>query len=126
MESPNGSCLRSDPDLGFFIAHLALYSADGRQELDAAQPAQGRHFPPDRLLYGTIVSSPHFLRNLHNRPGVFFIFPDVSVHRTGRYTLRLLLARLSEPRHVPFSPSSLIGGRTHISSCTALRPLAAL
>ncbi|KAI0033676.1 velvet factor, partial [Vararia minispora EC-137] len=86
-----GHIVEDDPDLGFFIAHLALYSADGRQELDAAPSAPGRPFPPNRLLYGTIVSSPHFLRNLQNRPGVFFIFPDVSVRRAGCYSLRIRL-----------------------------------
>ena len=43
--------------------------------------------PPPRLLYGNIVSSPHYLRNLQGRPGVYFLYPDVSIGLQGRYML---------------------------------------
>ena len=62
--------------------------------LDPVSPSN-RQFPPERLLYGNIVSSPHYLRNLQGRPGVYFLFPDVSVRLQGRYVLRLTLMRLS-------------------------------
>jgi Velvet factor len=62
--------------------------------LDPVSPSN-THFPPERLLYGNIVSSPHYMRNLQGRPGVYFIFPDVSVRLQGRYVLRLTLMRLS-------------------------------
>jgi len=42
-------------------------------------PSSNRHFPPERLLNGNLVSSPHHLRNLEGRAGVYFLFPDVSV-----------------------------------------------
>jgi hypothetical protein len=57
--------------------------------------SSNRQFPPDRLLYGNLVSSPHFLRNLQGRSGVYFLFPDVSVRLRGRYILQLTLMRLS-------------------------------
>ena len=58
-------------------------------------PSSNRHFPPERLLYGNLVSSPHHLRNLEGRAGVYFLFPDVSVRLQGRYLLQLTLMRLS-------------------------------
>lgn len=62
--------------------------------LDPVSPSN-RQFPPDRLLYGNLVSSPHYLRNLQGRSGVYFLFPDVSVRMQGRYVLQLTLMRLS-------------------------------
>lgn len=90
----------SEPDLPFFIAHLSLYSGDGRTLLDERRGSGA--FPPDRLLYGNIVSSPHSLRNLHGSPGIYFLFPDVSVRYRGLYTLRVSLMRLSRYETFPF------------------------
>jgi hypothetical protein len=85
---------RSDSEHPYLICHLSLRSADGMTVLDPISPSN-RHFPPDRLLYGNLVSSPHYLRNLQGRPGVYFLFPDVSVRLQGRYVLQLTLMRLS-------------------------------
>lgn len=90
----------SEPDLPFFIAHLSLYSPDGMTLLDDRR-GNGA-FPPDRLLYGNIVSSPHSLRNLHGSPGIYFLFPDVSVRFRGLYSLRISLMRLSRYAQSPF------------------------
>lgn len=90
----------SEPDLPFFIAHLSLYSGDGMTLLDERRGSGA--FPPDRLLYGNIVSSPHSLRNLHGSPGIYFLFPDVSVRYRGLYTLRISLMRLSRYATFPF------------------------
>jgi len=84
----------SDPDHPYLICHLSLHSADGLTVLDPVS-STNRQFPPDRLLYGNLVSSPHILRNLQGRPGVYFLFPDVSVRLRGRYILQLTLMRLS-------------------------------
>ena len=113
----------SDPDLPFLIAQLALFSEDGRRELDAQPSGPAMTTPPPAtfyeqqqrrmLLYGSTVSSPQYLRDLNGRPGVFFLFPDVGVQREGRYTLRVRLLRLS--RHVYLCSFRLIGLR---SACT--------
>jgi hypothetical protein len=47
-----------------------------------------------RLLYGSLVSSPYSLVDLSGQRGVFFIFPDVSVRLEGRYRLGVSLTRL--------------------------------
>jgi hypothetical protein len=75
--------------------------------LDPVSPSD-RHFPPDRLLYGNLVSSPHYLRNLEGRSGVYFLFPDVSVRRQGRYVLQLTLMRLSRYASARLEPIRLI------------------
>ncbi|KAA1468771.1 hypothetical protein DENSPDRAFT_772004, partial [Dentipellis sp. KUC8613] len=89
-----GNQVDSQPELPFLISHLSLYTGDGAQALDVAS-SPGTQFPPDRLLYGNLVSSPHHLRNLQGRPGVYFLFPDVSVRMQGRYSLRVTLMRLT-------------------------------
>ncbi|EIM80502.1 uncharacterized protein STEHIDRAFT_126028 [Stereum hirsutum FP-91666 SS1] len=94
-----GNVIENEPDLPFFIAHLSLYSGDGRTLLDERRGSGA--FPPDRLLYGNIVSSPHSLRNLHGSPGIYFLFPDVSVRYRGLYTLRISLMRLSRYDRLP-------------------------
>ena len=85
---------RRDSEHPLLICHLSLHSADGLTALDPVSPSNTQ-FPPQRLLYGNIVSSPHYLRNLQGRPGVYFLFPDVSVGLQGRYVLQLTLMRLS-------------------------------
>jgi len=89
-----GNIIESDLEHPYLICHLSLHSADGMTPLDPV-PSSNTHFPPDRLLYGNLVSSPHHLRNLEGRAGVYFLFPDVSVRLQGRYVLQLTLMRLS-------------------------------
>lgn len=85
----------SDHDLPFLIAHLSLYSADGSTALDVVGP--GGQTPTRQLLYGSLVSSPHILRNLQGRMGVYFLFPDVSIRWRGRFALHVTLMRLPRP-----------------------------
>lgn len=59
---------------------------------------------PLRLLYGNLVSSPHVLRNLQGRQGVYFLFPDVSIRWRGRFQLGVTLIKL--PRQIVFHISS--------------------
>lgn len=57
---------------------------------------------PVRLLYGTLVSSPHQLSlRAGSRPGspsgqgIYFVFPDVSVRVRGTYRLKIGLMRIA-------------------------------
>ncbi|KIP08786.1 hypothetical protein PHLGIDRAFT_68746, partial [Phlebiopsis gigantea 11061_1 CR5-6] len=97
-----------DHDLPFLIAHLSLYSADGSTALDVVGP--GGQTPSRQLLYGSLVSSPHILRNLQGRMGVYFLFPDVSIRWRGRFALHVTLMRL--PRPVILSTVSLKASST--------------
>ena len=61
--------------------------------MDYVTEGEGRNNPQERLLYGNLVSSPHILRNLQGRQGVYFLFPDVSIRWSGRYQLCVTLMR---------------------------------
>jgi len=89
-----GNVIESDPEHPYLICHLSLHSADGTRASDSFLISNSQ-FPPDPLLYGNTVSSPHYLRNLQGHFGMYFLFPDVSVQRQGQYVLQLTLMRLS-------------------------------
>jgi hypothetical protein len=87
-----------DVELPFLVAHLSLHSEDGSSAVDLVRrPASpgGTQPPAHRMLYGTLVSSPHHLLNLQGQAGNFFIFPDVSVRSRGRYQLAVTLLRIA-------------------------------
>ena len=84
--------LTSESELPFLIAHLSLYSDDGATPVDLVTDSV--HTSPERMLYGSLVSSPHILRNLQGRQGVYFLFPDVSIRWRGRYQLCVTLIKL--------------------------------
>lgn len=87
----------SEMELPFLVAQLSLLSGDGGSPMDYATDGEGRNLR-ERLLYGNLVSSPHLLRNLQGRRGVYFMFPDVSIRQRGRFLLKVTLIRL--PRFV--------------------------
>lgn len=79
-------------EIPFLIAQLSLYSADGSAALDVVGP--GGQTPSRQILYGNLVSSPHVLRNLQGRQGIYFLFPDVSIRIRGRFQLHVTLMRI--------------------------------
>ncbi|EPQ56399.1 hypothetical protein GLOTRDRAFT_9475, partial [Gloeophyllum trabeum ATCC 11539] len=89
-----GNPVNEDMELPFLVAHLTLLSEDGKTAVDSVPPPDGEG-PSLRLLNGTLVSSPHYLRNLQGKRGIYFLFPDVSIRWRGRYCLAVLLVRLS-------------------------------
>ncbi|KII85811.1 hypothetical protein PLICRDRAFT_178127 [Plicaturopsis crispa FD-325 SS-3] len=89
-----GKAIYPEIETPFLLAHLALLSADGMTQVDMGS-SPGGTAPPRRLLYGNLVSSPHRLRDLHNKQGLFFLFPDVSIRWRGQYRLEISLVRLS-------------------------------
>jgi len=95
-----GNAIPAHTEMPFLAAHLNLYSEDGSEPIDLVEGHPSHNNPaaePQRMLYGTLVSSLHPLRDLDGQPGMFFIFPDISVRRRGRYTLRVNLLRLTAP-----------------------------
>lgn len=83
----------SDPELPFLVAQLSLFTGDGKTPLDVASALDGQS-PPQRLLYGSLVSSTHVLRNLQGAQGVYFFFPDVSIRWRGQFQLGVTLIGL--------------------------------
>lgn len=89
------SCLCSEAELPFLIAHLSLFSENGLTRVDIAP---SRSQPP--ILYGNLVSSVDHLEDLQGNMGLFFLFPDVSIRSRGRFQLGITLLRISN-RRVP-------------------------
>ena len=75
------------------VAQLSLLTSDGSAPMDYVTDGQGRS-TRERLLYGNLVSSPHLLRNLQGRRGIYFMFPDVGVRQRGRFVMKVTLIRL--------------------------------
>ncbi|KAG9018888.1 hypothetical protein FRB90_008469 [Tulasnella sp. 427] len=99
VEDAEGNTIPAHTEMPFLAAHLSLYNEDGSEPVDIVEgpsSPNGRSGDPERMLYGTLVSSLHHLKDANNQPGMFFIFPDVSVRRRGTYTLLVNLLRLTD------------------------------
>ncbi|KAJ2617070.1 hypothetical protein H4S08_000491 [Coemansia sp. RSA 1365] len=57
----------------------------------ASGPAQGSY---EQIGLGTLVSSAHHVRDLDDKQGCFFCFPDIRVRHPGVYRLRFSLLQL--------------------------------
>ncbi|KAI0334528.1 hypothetical protein GY45DRAFT_1112932 [Cubamyces sp. BRFM 1775] len=106
LRDPSGHTVIDESELPFLVAQLSLLSGDGASPMDHATDERGQN-APERLLYGNLVSSPHLLRNLQGRRGVYFMFPDVGVRQRGRFQLKVSLMRL--PRFD--DPEAIMHGR---------------
>ena len=80
-------------ELPFLIAHLSLWTEDGRTRVDAGQGVP--------MLYGNLVSAVDQLEDMAGNQGLFFCFPDVSVRVRGRYQLGVTLMRISRQARCP-------------------------
>lgn len=83
----SGNAVIPQHELPFLIAHLSLWTEDGRTRVDTRQGAP--------LLYGNLVSAVDQLEDMAGNQGLFFCFPDVSVRVRGRYQLGVTLMRIS-------------------------------
>lgn len=94
-------------DTKLFALHCDLYSADTLQECTLVCPPPYHLVPKDRTknsnmnltptsskgfpvknLLGSLVSNAYCLNDLERNPGVYFVFPDLSVRTEGSFTLR--------------------------------------
>ncbi|EIN06115.1 hypothetical protein PUNSTDRAFT_73409, partial [Punctularia strigosozonata HHB-11173 SS5] len=89
-----GNPIDDEAEIPFLVAHLSIFSADGSRQLDTTPGPGG-----ERLLYGNLVSSPHRLRDLQGKHGIFFLFPDVSVRERGSYQLGVTLMSVARSVH---------------------------
>ncbi|KAL7411367.1 major facilitator superfamily domain-containing protein [Mrakia frigida] len=85
-----------EPSLPFLFSHLSLLPPAASEDATPVDllvdPATGS---PVRMLYGTLVSSPHQLTLSPSTGGTYFVFPDVSVRVRGRYRLGVGLMRIA-------------------------------
>ncbi|KAJ3039422.1 hypothetical protein HDV00_012198 [Rhizophlyctis rosea] len=52
-------------------------------------------FKWERSLFGSLVSSCHFLTDLSGSKGAYFVFPDLSIRIEGKFRLKLIMSDLS-------------------------------
>ncbi|RPD64258.1 hypothetical protein L227DRAFT_323117 [Lentinus tigrinus ALCF2SS1-6] len=93
MRDSAGRTIIDELELPFLVAQLSLLTSDGSAPMDYVTDGEGRS-TRERLLYGNLVSSPHLLRNLQGRRGVYFMFPDVGIRQRGRFVLKVTLIKL--------------------------------
>jgi hypothetical protein len=83
-------------DTGMLALHCTLINHITEQDESDIPPAHpGQTFA--RRLMGTLVSSPNMVNDEKGRPGIFFVFPDLSCRTIGQYRMRFRLMRV-EPR----------------------------
>ncbi|CAO3620528.1 unnamed protein product [Mucor hiemalis] len=94
-------------DTKLFSLHCDLYSADTSQQCSLVCPPPYHLIAKDRTrnsnmsyvtsspknvpvknLLGSLVSNAYCLNNLEEKPGVYFVFHDLSVRTEGTFTLR--------------------------------------
>jgi hypothetical protein len=83
---------------GMLALHCTLINHITEQdESDIAPAHPGQMFA--RRLMGTLVSSPNMVNDEKGRPGILFVFPDLSCRTIGQYRMRFRLMRV-EPREM--------------------------
>ncbi|KAH9940926.1 velvet factor-domain-containing protein, partial [Epithele typhae] len=93
MRTADGRDVTDEAEFPFLVAQLSLLNGEGGAPMDyAAGDVDGR----ERLLYGSLVSSPQILNNLRGHRGMYFLFPDVAVRRLGRFQLKVVLIRMPQ------------------------------
>ncbi|KAI9891719.1 MAG: hypothetical protein M1814_002469 [Vezdaea aestivalis] len=80
----------------FNVVHCSLWNEEGRCDVTEIPGHDGHN---TRRLMGTLVASPFYGKDEHDREGCFFSFPDLSCRTNGRYRLRFVLMRL-EPNNL--------------------------
>ncbi|KAG2172684.1 hypothetical protein INT43_000031 [Umbelopsis isabellina] len=116
--SINTAVVNDTADILFMIVQCDLHSEDGSQScnlvynpshlpaetvtpiataMNSTMAVRPLHEPaPTRNLTGQTIANACQLLDSDNKPGIFFVFPDLSVRTEGRFTLRFVLIDLSE------------------------------
>ncbi|KAG8819600.1 hypothetical protein FRC17_010379 [Serendipita sp. 399] len=78
-----------DDEIPFFVCTIQLLDENAFPVRDPPDDPINASAQPSaqRLLYGSLVSSPYSLVDLSGQRGLFFIFPDVSVRVEGKFRL---------------------------------------
>ncbi|KAI8090791.1 velvet factor [Thamnidium elegans] len=118
IEKPDGSLQNAHEDesnLSLFVVQCDLVSEDGKEQRShvfnpssaTSPPTSSESVPttgtlltfhdpaPTRSLMGAVVSNAYQLTNGENKPGIFFVFQDLSVRIEGRFRLKFMFMNLS-------------------------------
>lgn len=90
--------LQADDEIPFFVCTIQLLDENAYPVPDPPDDPTNASTQPSaqRLLYGSLVSSPYSLVDLGGQRGNFFVFPDVSVRIEGKFRLGISLSRLRD------------------------------
>ncbi|KAI8367430.1 velvet factor-domain-containing protein [Choanephora cucurbitarum] len=122
IERPDGTLQNANEDdcnISLFVVQCDLYSEDCKEQRGhvynpsssssvASNASTSERFipttgalltfqepTPTRSLMGAVVSNAYQLADQNNKPGIFFIFQDLSVRIEGRFCLKFMFINLS-------------------------------
>lgn len=72
----------------FYVLHASLWSTDMKRQLDIVNGT--------KALFGSLVSSPSFLKDMKGEEGYYFAFSDLSIRLAGQYRLKFSLIHLTK------------------------------
>lgn len=73
------------------------FQSVGPSNASSVMAVRPLHEPtPLRNMTGSTVANASQLLDSNNKPGIFFVFPDISVRTEGRYIFKFVLIDLSE------------------------------
>ncbi|KAJ2234115.1 hypothetical protein IWW45_003664 [Coemansia sp. RSA 485] len=104
---------------GTFVMHATLFDESGTREYSAASIVASAGVSAadecyEQMALGSLASSAHHVRDLEDKRGCFFCFPDIRVRHPGRFRLRFTLIRLQAS--VEPSPDEPISVLEHVFS----------
>jgi len=88
-------------ELPFLICHVSMIPSPGSSTTSASSAGDAQV-----SIYGTLVSSPHDIA-LDNKPGPYFVFPDLSIRGRGMYSVQITLYRVSAPSNDSLSDGTI-------------------
>ncbi|WWD21122.1 hypothetical protein CI109_105603 [Kwoniella shandongensis] len=78
-------------ELPFLVCHLSLQTPDGDDAAMIVSPEGERV----SMLYGSLVTTAAEMNDQTGAPGLYFVFPDVSVRYVGRFRLHASILRIT-------------------------------
>ncbi|KAG1464033.1 hypothetical protein G6F46_000668 [Rhizopus delemar] len=114
IERPDGTlqnAIEDDGDVSRSLVQCDLYSEDGKEHRGSVYNPSNAHNvsndpsggtllsfedpQPTRSLMGAVISNTYQLNDEHDRPGIFFVFQDLSVRIEGRFCLKFMFMNLA-------------------------------
>ncbi|KAJ2402661.1 hypothetical protein GGI23_000557 [Coemansia sp. RSA 2559] len=87
------------PDGGVFL---------GEKDNDAVAQQFQTQAEPEQAVTGMLVSAPYHLKDLQDRSGCFYCFPDIRVRHPGKYSLRFSLMRMPSTDPTTTEPEQIL------------------
>ncbi|KAJ3391139.1 hypothetical protein HDU92_009185 [Lobulomyces angularis] len=96
LEVINGKLVPIVQDNCFTHMRAALYTADGKKSLESLPRERSKN---QAILVGDLIEYSRVLFDDLRRTGTFFVFKDLSIKRSGTYTIKFTLYDLESDTH---------------------------